>query len=203
MALERGRRICCSAIGLSVPDTRTTRSSTRRTTCSDSEIGIIPFEANDGDIPEQNATLLYGSFLSQGPSRTANATKVAARTLWPFHQAFFSSSHECKTCDPCISHWDNSYGGDSVSALAAYVQKQNAEIEAGRIDGKVRHIDQMGIMAGCVDMQYQMEWYPEIAYDNVCGLQIVYETVYQATLHDYLKPGGYEVKIKHCHELGE
>ena len=164
---------------------------------------ITPFSAYGNHVPEQNATLLYGNFPSQDPARTANSTEVAARTLWHFAQAWFSDFPEYNTCDRRISLWGNSYGGYWVPSTAAYIRKQNEKIRHGKIDGEVLDVSQVGMTNGCIDFAYQLEWYPQMAYNNTYGLQIINETVYEAALQDYHKPGGCKEKIEVCRELGE
>lgn len=164
---------------------------------------ITPFSAYTEDIPGPNATLLYGKFPSQDPSRTVNTTEAAARTLWYFAQAWFTDFPEYNTCDKRISLWGNSYGGYWVSSAAAYIHKQNAKIEEGKLDGKKLHLNQIGILNGCIDMEYQIEWYPQMAYNNTYDLAVINETIYQAALQNYHKSGGCADKIRQCRKLGE
>lgn len=169
----------------------------------DESTGIVPFEAYGDEIPEQNATLLYGSFSSQELSRTPNTTEGAARTLWSFSQAWFADFPEYNTCSKRISIWGNSYGGYWAPSSAAYMVKQNAKIASGEIDGTILHVDQIGSTNGCIDLKYQMEWYPQMAYNNTYNLEVINETVYEAALHNYHKKNGCKDKIQECRELGE
>lgn len=161
---------------------------------------ITPFSAYGEDVPKQNTTLLYGNFPSQEPSRTANTTEGAARTLWYFAQAWFSDFPEYNTCDKRISLWGNSYGGYWVPATAAYIRIQNEKIKEGKVCGKVLDVSQIGITNGCIDMAYQVEWYPQMAYNNTYNLQVINETVYEAALQEY---SACKEKIDTCRELGE
>ena len=162
----------------------------------------VPFSAYGDEVPEQNATLRYGVFPSQDPSLTPNTTQAAVRTLWSFAQAWFADFPEYKTCDKRISIWGNSYGGYWAPASAAYFLKQNEKIAAGDIDGTILHVDQIGLANGAVDLLYQAEWYPQMAYNNTYGLEIINETVYGVALNNFHKPKGCAAKIQRCRELG-
>lgn len=169
----------------------------------DGRTGIVPFNEYEGNAPEQNATLVYGRFPWQDPTRTANTAEVAARTLWHFSKAWFQDFPEYNTSDQRISIWGNSYGGYWVPSSAAYIRKQNKKIQHGRIDGKVLPLDQIGITNGCIDLKYQMEWYPQMAYNNTYDLQVINETVYEAALRNYNKPRGCKNLIEQCRFLGD
>lgn len=164
---------------------------------------IVPFSAYGDDVPAQNATLLHGNFPSQDPSRQPNSTEAAARTLWHFSQAWFKDFPEYSTCDKRVSIWGNSHGGYWAPATGAYMAKQNEKIQRGSIDGIVLQIDQVGSTNGAIDLKYQAEWWPQMAYKNTYGLKIINETMYEAALHNYHKPNGCKAKIDHCREVAD
>ncbi|TKA68290.1 hypothetical protein B0A55_04291 [Friedmanniomyces simplex] len=149
------------------------------------DTGVLPFEAYNGTVPEANSTLWYGSFPSQDILHTANTSALAARTLWHFGQAFFGSFTEHKTCNKDITIWGNSYGGYWVPTTAAYFVSQNDKIRTGELNGSSvieLPIDTIGFTNGCVDLLYQAEFYPQMAYNNTYGLQVINETVYEAAM---------------------
>ncbi|KAK5730677.1 hypothetical protein LTR15_000614 [Elasticomyces elasticus] len=72
------------------------------------DTGIVPTDLYDGKVPDANSTFLHGVLPSQDPSKTANTTVLASRTLWSFSQAFFLAFPEYKTHDKNIIVWGNS-----------------------------------------------------------------------------------------------
>ncbi|KAK3681532.1 hypothetical protein LTR37_020858 [Vermiconidia calcicola] len=167
----------------------------------ESSPGIVPLEAYGVDIPAENTTFLYGTFPSQNLNHTANTTAVAAVTLWHFAQAWFGDFPEWKTSDDRISIWGNSYGGHWVPASGAYIQKQNEKIQNGDISGVTINLDAIGITNGDIDMLYEVEMYPEMAYNNTYGVEVVPKKVYEAALKLYSKPktGCHDLMLK-CRE---
>ncbi|KAK1055262.1 hypothetical protein LTR74_015801 [Friedmanniomyces endolithicus] len=149
------------------------------------DTGIVSFDEYPEGVPEANSTLWYGSFPSQNIFHTANTTAIAARTLWHFAQSFFGSFPEYKTCNKDISLWGNSYGGYSVPVTAAYFVSQNEKIQSGKLDGSSAvelPVDTIGFTNGCTDLLYQLEYYPQMAYNNTYGLQVINETVYEMAM---------------------
>lgn len=77
------------------------------------------------------------------------------------------------------------------------------KIKSGDINGTVLHVDQVGTTNGAIDTKYQMDTYPQMAYNNTYGLQVINETVYEAALRKYNKPRGCKAKIERCRELAK
>jgi len=152
------------------------------------DTGIQSIESWGDDLPAANTTFKYGTFPTQNYQHTANTTNVAAATLWHFQQAWFGSFPEWKTCDKSVSFWGNSYGGLSVVASAAYTSRQNEKITNGEIEGMVIPVTTIGITNGLLDALYQMQWYPELAYNNTYGLEIINETTYKEIKALYSEP---------------
>jgi len=149
------------------------------------DTGIVSFDEYPEGVPEANSTLWYGSFPSQNILHTANTTAIAARTLWHFAQGFFGSFPEYKTCNKDISLWGNSYGGYTVPVTAAYFVSQNEKIQNGKLNGSAAvelPVDTIGFTNGCTDLLYQLEYYPQMAYNNTYGLQVINETVYEMAM---------------------
>ena len=111
--------------------------------------GITPFEAYNG------TTFNYGIFSEQNPQKTANSTLTAAKTIWHFSQAWFSSFPVYHTCTKGVILFGNSYGGYYVPVTAAYFLEQNAKIAEGQLDGTVIPIDTVGWTNGCTDLLVQ------------------------------------------------
>ncbi|KAK4503885.1 hypothetical protein PRZ48_004800 [Zasmidium cellare] len=171
---------------------------------SDDSTGVEPFDGYNGSVPEENSTFVYGTFPSQDPSKTANNSVNAARTLWQFSQMWFSSFPEYKTTDKRISLWGNSYGGYWVPVSANYMVKQNVKIRSGQLNNSIiLPIDSAGWTNGCTDMLIQGEWYPDMAYNNTYDLQILPEDLYLEIKQNITQPGGCLDMIQQCRSLGE
>lgn len=165
---------------------------------------VEPLKSYNGTVPAENTTFLYGTFPSQSSFRTANTSVNAARTLWQFSQAWFSSFPEYITMDKRISLWGNSYGGYWVPVSAEYMVKQNVKIRNGELkDSIVLDIDTAGWTNGCTDVAIQGIGWADIAYNNTYGLEIIPEEIYTELKHNITKEGGCLDMIEQCRELGE
>ncbi|OAA70447.1 Peptidase S10, serine carboxypeptidase [Cordyceps fumosorosea ARSEF 2679] len=167
------------------------------------ETGITPMEAYGGSVPPGNTTFLHGTFSEQSPDKTINSTLSAAKTLWHFTQIWFPHFPEYKTSDKRVSIWGNSYAGFYVPTTATYTVQQNSKIRQGARNGTIIPIDTVGWTNGCVDMLYQGEWYPEQAYNNTYGLQVITRGAYEEALRNFTKPGGCRDQISECRRLGD
>lgn len=136
---------------------------------------VTPFSAFNGSVPPENATFLYGTFPDQDPTQTANNSIIAARTLWHFSQLWFAEFPGRGTCDSRINIAGNSYGGFWVPTSAAYFQRQNEKIKRLDVRGIRLDIDTAIVTNGCIDMLYQTEWYPQLAYNNTYDIQVIPE----------------------------
>ena len=144
---------------------------------------ITPLSAFNGLTPAENITYMYGTFPDQDPTKTANNSVIAARTLWHFSQLWFGEFPERGTCDERINIAGNSYGGFWVPTSAAYFQRQNEKIKNRSIRRKHLQIDTVIVTNGCIDMLYQTEWYPQMAYNNTYDLQVIPEDVYVISIN--------------------
>ena len=167
------------------------------------ETGITPFSAYNGSVPPENTTLQYGMMSEQSAKKTVNTTLSAAKTVWHFSQAWFSSFPEWKTCNKDVDILGNSYGGYYVPITAKYFMDQNARIKSGAIDGTILHLDTVGWTNGCVDLLTQAYYYPDQAYNNTYNLKVIPEDVYHEAKNNFTKPNGCADQIKQCRELGE
>ena len=102
---------------------------------------------------------------------------------------------------------DNSFllyaGGYWTTTSAAYFSHQNTRIESGEINGTCLPLDTVGIMNGCIDALYQVELYPEMAYNNTYDFQAISKDMYEDALNNFTKPGGCRDQILECRALGE
>ncbi|CAK1357404.1 Carboxypeptidase S1 B [Cercospora beticola] len=163
---------------------------------------ITPTETGNGTQGIEDPTNLLGTFSSQSTLRTVNTTANAARTLWEFGQAWFSSFPGYKTADKRISILGNSYAGYYVPYSAAYFQEQNVKIQAGELQAQVLPINTIGWTNGCTDMLYQAEWYPDMAYNNTYDLQVLPDEAYAAAKDAWNTEGGCRDQILACREAG-
>lgn len=162
---------------------------------------------NDSDtVPEQNSTLLVGTY----PSRMANDTAIGslngARALWHFAQTWFQEFPAYMPNDSRISIATESYGGRYGPAYTAFFEEQNQKIENGTwidTDGEmyIIHLDTLMIINGCIDRQVQWPSYPHIAYNNTYGIQTVNESIYQHMMSSYYDEGGCRDQIYECRNL--
>ncbi|KAM3564553.1 hypothetical protein ARSEF4850_001799 [Beauveria asiatica] len=169
---------------------------------NDMNMLYIDQPAYGGSVPPKNTTFLHGTFSEQNPDKTVNSTLSAAKTLWYFSQVWFPHFPAYKTIDKRVGIWGNSYGGFYVPTTAEYTLQQNTKIRQGALNGTIIPIDAVGWTNGCVDMLYQGEWFPEQAYNNTYGLQVITKDAYEEALHNFTKPGGCRDQIIECRRLG-
>ncbi|KAH8196941.1 hypothetical protein TruAng_008898 [Truncatella angustata] len=146
-------------------------------------VGII--NATTG-LPQETLTP-DGRYADVDPLRTTTSS-AAAITAWEVLQAFFD---ELPTFDGRIHSrefnlWTLSYGGHYGPAFFDYFYLQNELIKAGTIDGIQLEMQSLGIFNGIIDIGIQMPYYPEFAYKNQYGLQLVNESIYDFMKTAYL-----------------
>ncbi|KAH7359954.1 carboxypeptidase-like protein S1 [Pyrenochaeta sp. MPI-SDFR-AT-0127] len=142
---------------------------------------------NDTDpVPEQNTTLLTGTFPSRKPNNTAFGSVNGAVASWHFAQAWFQEFPHYLPNDTRISLAAQSYGGRYGPAMMSFWEEQNQRIENGTLEGGegeqyIMHLDTLLLISGCVDRYVQFPFYPQQAFrGNGYGLETVNETVYNA-----------------------
>ncbi|KAK4965231.1 hypothetical protein LTR28_003502, partial [Elasticomyces elasticus] len=171
-------------------------------TDSAASVTVADFSAG---VPTQNNTFLVGAFPSQDTNSTANGTANAARAIWHFAQVWFQTFPDYKPNDDRISIWTESYGGRYGPAFTAFFEEQNMKIangtwkEAGAMH--YLHLDTLGIVNGCIDLQVQEPSYAEMAYNNTYGIQAINQSIYNAAMEAYTMPGGTRDLIAQCREL--
>ena len=156
-------------------------------------------------IPEQNNTFYTGTFPSIDNSSTTNSTQNSARAIWYFAQEWFQEFPAYQPNDSRISIWTESYGGRYGPSFTAYFQQQNEKIANKTIttEGEMYyiHLDTLGIINGCIDLLTQAPSYPEMAYNNTYGIQVINETVYRQALDAWSRPQGCRDLILTCRAL--
>ncbi|KAI0376564.1 serine carboxypeptidase [Hypomontagnella monticulosa] len=162
---------------------------------------------NESDsTPEQNTTLLLGTYPSQDRNQTAKGSRNAAIALWHFAQAWFQEFPGYHPNDSRISIATESYGGRYGPEFAAFFEEQNQKIENGTwkdADGEnyILNLDTLILINSCIDRQIQWPAYPHIAYNNTYGIETVNETIYLQMVDALERPGGCRDQINDCRAL--
>ncbi|KAI0182161.1 serine carboxypeptidase [Hypoxylon sp. FL1284] len=162
--------------------------------------------AESDPTPEQNTTLLVGTYPSQNRNQTAKGTRNAAIALWHFAQTWFQEFPGYHPNDSRVSLATESYGGRYGPEFAAFFEEQNQKIENGTWNGTdgdnyMINFDTLILINSCIDRQIQWPAYPHIAYNNTYGLETVNETVYLAMVDALERPGGCRDQINDCRAL--
>lgn len=156
-------------------------------------------------VPDQTNTFYVGTFPSQIQGNAANNTMNAARSMWYFAQVWFQEFPGYKPKDDRISIWTESYGGRYGPAFTSFFQEQNEKIANGTLDVEEDvyyiHLDTLGIINGCIDLQLQSLSYPQFAHNNTYGIEAINKTVYNEAVNAYNKPNGCKDRIDHCRDL--
>ncbi|KAK8118092.1 uncharacterized protein PG998_006373 [Apiospora kogelbergensis] len=141
-----------------------------------------------GEQAKVNATTLAGVFPSQEQVSTANTTGTAAHAAWQFMQTWMSEFPHYKPKTNKFSIWTESYGGHYGPSFAAYFDKQNTLLASKKISNAIPlSLDTLGLVNTCIDAEVQIPFYPETAYNNTYGLQIINETAYKAAVASWPK----------------
>jgi carboxypeptidase D len=94
---------------------------------------------------------------------------------------------EYKPRDNKISIWSESYGGHYGPTFANFFAKQTQKIADGSVDQTAvpLRLDTVGIINGCIDILTQIRAYPQMAYNNTYGIQVITEAEYNAALNSF------------------
>lgn len=74
-----------------------------------------------------------------------------------------------------------------MPSFADYFETQNALIANGSLHESAvpLRLDTVGIINGCIDILTQMPTYPQMAYNNTYGIQLISETQYEAAVASF------------------
>ena len=83
-----------------------------------------------------------------------------------------------------MSFWGESYAGHYVPTYSDYFEKQNDLIASGAVKSSAipLHIDTVGLVNACIDIDTQMPSYPEFAFNNTYGIKAINETQYRSAI---------------------
>jgi carboxypeptidase C (cathepsin A) len=83
-----------------------------------------------------------------------------------------------------FSIWSESYGGHYAPVYADFFEKQNERIVAGTLPAPAiqLHVDTVGLVNACIDIDTQMPSYPEFAFNNTYGIEAINQTQYESAL---------------------
>jgi carboxypeptidase C (cathepsin A) len=139
---------------------------------------FTPADFTNGSLPETNLTFLTGTFATPNLNMAPNTTDAAAPIMYHTMQAFLQDFPERKSCDKTFSMWGESYGGHYVPAYADYISQKNDEIVNGNGSGSPIPLDTVGFINPCIDIDTQMPFYPEFAFNNTFGFEAINEEQY-------------------------
>ncbi|KAI1821045.1 carboxypeptidase S1 [Xylaria intraflava] len=163
----------------------------------------VPLDSSD-EIPEQNTTLLVGTYPSGNSSTTAQGSRNAAIAIWHFAQTWFQEFPAYHPKDSRISLATESYGGRYGPAFFSFFEEQNQNIENGTWNGTasnenfVLNLDTLILINSCVDRLVMYPSYPHIAFNNTYGIESVNETIYLQMLDAWDREGGCRDQIEEC-----
>ncbi|KAJ4301770.1 hypothetical protein N0V90_003864 [Kalmusia sp. IMI 367209] len=143
-----------------------------------------PADFSEG-VPETNLTFLTGTFASQDMANVWNTTIAGAPVMWEFMQTWLQEFPEFNSTTNSLSFWGESYGGHYIPVYASYFEEQNDLLAAKNCTEEPAiqiHIDTVGLVNACIDIDTQIGFYPEFAFNNTYGIQAINETYYQSAL---------------------
>ncbi|KAI8630805.1 carboxypeptidase S1 [Xylariaceae sp. FL1651] len=157
-------------------------------------------------IPEQNTTLLVGTYPSHNRSSTAQGSRNAAIAMWHFAQTWFQEFPAYHPNDSRISLATESYGGRYGPAFFSFFEEQNQKIQNGSWNGTngenyVLNLDTLVLINACVDRQIMYPYHPHIAYNNTYGIQAVNESIYLSMVDAWEREGGCRDQLAKCVEV--
>lgn len=87
-----------------------------------------------------------------------------------------------KSPDNHFNIWAQSYGGHYGPIFADYFEEQNDKIADGSLTGSAipLHVDTVGLVNACIDIDVQIDFYSEYAHNNTYGEVLITEEAYEA-----------------------
>lgn len=143
-----------------------------------------PANFSQTGVPETNLTFLTGTFPSQTFYNTPNTTIAAAPFIYDFMQTWMQEFPGYRSKDYRFSIFGESYAGHYNPLYADYFEEQNDLIASrSQSESAVQlHVDTVGLVNACIDIDIQIDYYPEFAYNNTYSLQLINETQYESAL---------------------
>ncbi|RYP57809.1 hypothetical protein DL769_009259 [Monosporascus sp. CRB-8-3] len=124
-----------------------------------------------------------------------NTTATAIRALWVTLTAWLQDFPEFESNNREIELWAASYGGHYAPALYDFAMTKRSENQSAEPQ---IHFSTIGLMNACVDPLVQLPAYPEMAYNNTYGLELIDETKYRSAMRSWDEPGGCKSRIQAC-----
>ena len=92
-----------------------------------------------------------------------------------------------KPKDNKVSIWSESYGGHYGPSFAAFFAEQARKTARGAVaDCSIPlQVDTVGIVNGCIDILTQISSYPQMAYNNSYGIEVINEAEYNAAINSF------------------
>lgn len=132
-------------------------------------------------VPASNLTFLTGTFASLNPAGAPNTTIAASKIMYHVMQTWMQEFPEFKTKDNKFSIWGESYDGHYAPVFADYFETQAEKIESGGSNDNnevALHLDTLGFINACIDMDTQVSSYPEYAFNNTYGFKAITQSQY-------------------------
>ena len=134
---------------------------------------FIPASAGREPFQDLSQLVLAGTIPSGIRANTANTTENAARAIWHFAQTWFQEFPAYKPNDNRISLFVESYGGHYGPVMSQFFETQNQKIANSTIHSKdtfMIHLDTLGIINGCIDVEAQLDSYNTLLTNNTYGM---------------------------------
>ncbi|KAF2832655.1 alpha/beta-hydrolase [Ophiobolus disseminans] len=149
----------------------------------DSPFAYKPANFSTG-VPETNLTFLTGTFASQKLANAPNTSVAAAPFIYEFMQTWMQEFPPYKPHTNNFSIWGQSYAGHYAPVIAAHFSTQNALIAASNKNSSAipLHVETLGLVNACIDIDTQMPYYPKYAINNTYGIRAINQSQYDAAM---------------------
>lgn len=174
-------------------------------------LSLSPFQGWDYSVadfsegvPASNLTFITGTTGSLNVTYTANTTDHAAVAIWHFAQTWFEEFPYYKPADEQISIFTESYGGHYGPSFMSFFMRQNERIANGSISGPgvhFMHMNTLGIINGCIDLEEQVWSYATFAINNTYNIKAFNDTEYHHAMYELGRPDGIIDRIRECRRM--
>ncbi|OQE35434.1 hypothetical protein PENCOP_c013G01551 [Penicillium coprophilum] len=147
---------------------------------------------------KQRGTISHGLASS---SSAINTTEAAVRSIWLSLAIWMKDFPLLSVRDKGLEIWTASYGGHYAPALYHFTMEQNnalAENRSALLRAPNIQINSIGMLNACVDSLVQLPKYPEMAYNNTYGIQLINETTYISAKKSWEGADGCKSRIEKC-----